>query len=228
LMPRMRGLSDAIFYRPDKSIRYEHVDGLFTGDADWDLIATHMRDMIQVVLSIQAGRVMPSMLLRKLGTHNRRSLLYRAFRELGRVEQRGRLRSAPDFARPRFNRGTPELCPPPTIAADRSDGWRAVQGSNAYLLAPSEVANPPASRPRSSDGHSARQTLQLDISTVPQSVLEVSDRERMGAREALARVAARRQMAIQARLLDNKIGRGVHARRVYVETSLSDNRLLLA
>jgi TnpA family transposase len=43
--------------------------------------------MIQVVLSIQAGRVMPSMLLRKLGTHNRRSLLYRAFRELGRVER---------------------------------------------------------------------------------------------------------------------------------------------
>ena len=43
--------------------------------------------MIQVVLSIQAGRVMPSMLLRKLSTYNRRSLLYRAFRELGRVER---------------------------------------------------------------------------------------------------------------------------------------------
>ena len=43
--------------------------------------------MIQVVLSIQAGRVMPSMLLRKLGTYNRKSLLYRAFRELGRVER---------------------------------------------------------------------------------------------------------------------------------------------
>src|SRR5580704_13830642 len=54
---------------------------------DWDLIATHARDMIQVVLSIQAGRVMPSMLLRKLGTYNRKSLLYRAFRELGRVER---------------------------------------------------------------------------------------------------------------------------------------------
>jgi TnpA family transposase len=30
---------------------------------------------------------MPSMLLRRLGTYNRRSLLYRAFRELGRVER---------------------------------------------------------------------------------------------------------------------------------------------
>ena len=87
LMPRMRGLSDAIFYRPAKSIRYQHIDALFGGEIDWDLIATHARDMIQVVLSIQAGRVMPSMLLRKLGTYNRRSLLYRAFRELGRVER---------------------------------------------------------------------------------------------------------------------------------------------
>ena len=68
-------------------LRYAHIDALFTGDIDWDLIATHARDMIQVVLSIQAGRVMPSMLLRKLGTYNRRSLLYRAFRELGRVER---------------------------------------------------------------------------------------------------------------------------------------------
>jgi TnpA family transposase len=87
LMPRMRGLGDVTFYRPAKSIRYEHIDVLLTGDIDWDLIATHARDMIQVVLSIQAGRVMPSMLLRKLGTYNRRNLLYRAFRELGRVER---------------------------------------------------------------------------------------------------------------------------------------------
>jgi len=87
LMPRMRGLSDVTFYRPAKATRYEHIDALFTGDIDWNLIATHARDMIQVVLSIQAGRVMPSMLLRKLGTYNRRSLLYRAFRELGRVER---------------------------------------------------------------------------------------------------------------------------------------------
>ncbi len=87
LMPRMRGLGDITFYRPAKSIRYQHTDALFTGEIDWELIATHTRDMIQVVLSIQAGRVMPSMLLRKLGTYNRRSLLYRAFRELGRVER---------------------------------------------------------------------------------------------------------------------------------------------
>ena len=87
LMPSMRGLSDAVFYRPSKTIRYRHIDALFGGEVDWNLIATHARDMFQVALSVQAGCVMPSMLLRKLGTYSRRNLLCRAFRELGRVER---------------------------------------------------------------------------------------------------------------------------------------------
>ena len=87
LMPRMRNWDDVIFYRPDKSIRYQHIDALFTQEIDWRLIATHWQDMMQVVLSIQAGLVLPSMLLRKLGSYNRKSQLYLAFRELGRVER---------------------------------------------------------------------------------------------------------------------------------------------
>jgi TnpA family transposase len=87
LMPRMRSIGGVTFYRPAASIRYRHIDALFRAEIDWDLIATHARDVFQVVLSIQAGRVTPSMLLRKLGTYNRRSLLYRAFREIGRVER---------------------------------------------------------------------------------------------------------------------------------------------
>ncbi len=86
LMPRMRGVSDAVFYQADKAARHRHIDALFGAEIDWELIAAHARDMIQVVLSIQAGRVMPSMLLRRLGTANCRGRLYRAFRELGRVE----------------------------------------------------------------------------------------------------------------------------------------------
>jgi Helix-turn-helix domain len=81
------------------------------------------------------------------------------------------------------------------------DGWRAAQTSNAYLLAPSEVANPPACRARRCAGHSARQTRKDRDSSVQQPVLEVSECERSGAREALARVATQRQAAIQARLL---------------------------
>jgi hypothetical protein len=69
LMPRMRGWADLTFYRPIRSARYRHINALFTGEIDWGLIATHWRDMMQMVLSIQAGGVIPSMLLRKLGTY---------------------------------------------------------------------------------------------------------------------------------------------------------------
>ncbi len=85
LFPRMRTWNDVAFYRPDMNTKYGHIDSLFTKTVDWDLIETHWKDMMQVVLSIQAGKVLPSMLLRKLNSRNRRNKLYRAFRELGRV-----------------------------------------------------------------------------------------------------------------------------------------------
>lgn len=85
LMPRMRNWNDVILYRPDKNTKYHHIDELFSGTIAWSLIETHWPDMMQVVLSIQAGKVLPSMLLRKLGTYSNKNKLYKAFRELGRV-----------------------------------------------------------------------------------------------------------------------------------------------
>lgn len=85
LMPRMRTWNDVILYRPSKDTKYNHIDELFSGTIDWSLIETHWPDMMQVVLSIQAGKVLPSMLLRKLGTYSNKNKLYKAFRELGRV-----------------------------------------------------------------------------------------------------------------------------------------------
>jgi TnpA family transposase len=87
LMPRMRTWNDVTFYRVDRSTSYKHIDALFTQVVDWDLIERHWHDMMQVVLSIQAGQVLPSMLLQKLGVYSRRSSLYKAFSELGRVER---------------------------------------------------------------------------------------------------------------------------------------------
>lgn len=52
---------------------------------DWGLIETHWQDLMQVVLSIKAGAVSSALLPRKLGTYSRKSRLYQAFRELGRV-----------------------------------------------------------------------------------------------------------------------------------------------
>jgi TnpA family transposase len=49
------------------------------------LIARHLPDMLQVAQSIRAGRISPSIVLRKLGTASRKNKLYYAFRELGQV-----------------------------------------------------------------------------------------------------------------------------------------------
>jgi len=65
---------------------YQYIDSLFTKEpVDWDLIACHLPDMLQVAQSIRAGRISPSTILRKLGTASRKNKLYFAFRELGRV-----------------------------------------------------------------------------------------------------------------------------------------------
>lgn len=64
LFPRMRNWNSVVFYRPEKGCRYRHIDALFSKSIDWALIETHWQDMMQVVLSIQAGKILPSTLLR--------------------------------------------------------------------------------------------------------------------------------------------------------------------
>ncbi len=54
-------------------------------DIDWDLIERHYEDLMRVAVSIKAGMVTPSTLLRRLDSASRKNKLYFAFRELGRV-----------------------------------------------------------------------------------------------------------------------------------------------
>jgi TnpA family transposase len=85
LMPRIRNWKDLVFYRPNKETVYQHIDALFTEVIDWKLLETHWRDLMQVALSIRAGKISSVTLLRKLGHESRKNRLYQAFRELGRV-----------------------------------------------------------------------------------------------------------------------------------------------
>ena len=64
----MRTWNDVTFYRVDRATTYTHIDALFTQVVDWEVIERHWYDMMQVVLSIQAGTVLPSM-LQKLGVY---------------------------------------------------------------------------------------------------------------------------------------------------------------
>ena len=85
LMPRIRNLKDLKWYLPFEDFKVENIGELFTDVIDWQLIKTHLPDMLKVALSISKGKMSSSMILRKLGTSSRKNKLYFAFRELGRV-----------------------------------------------------------------------------------------------------------------------------------------------
>ena len=85
IMPRIRNWKDLILYRSNENQKYKHIDELFSGTINWNLIETYFPDMLRVALSIKEGKIKPSAILNKLGTYSRKNKLYQAFRELGRV-----------------------------------------------------------------------------------------------------------------------------------------------
>jgi TnpA family transposase len=85
LMPRIKNWKHLTFYRPLKNTRYRHIDALFSNHIDWKLIADNFDEMLKVAVSIKTGKLLPSTILRRLGSYNRQNRLNRAFHELGRV-----------------------------------------------------------------------------------------------------------------------------------------------
>ncbi|NER31505.1 MAG: Tn3 family transposase [Symploca sp. SIO1C4] len=85
LMPRIRNWKDLDFLRPYEEVVYDYIEPLFKGVAQWHLIETHWQDFLRVILSIKAGKLLPSTILRKLGSYSRKNRLYQAFRALGMV-----------------------------------------------------------------------------------------------------------------------------------------------
>jgi TnpA family transposase len=88
LMPRIRNFKDLIFYRPSERLIYPHIDELFGEKGrnviDWKLIERHWRDLMQVAISISAGRLSSATLMRRLRSNSRKNRIYRVFREVGR------------------------------------------------------------------------------------------------------------------------------------------------
>ncbi|KJK24357.1 hypothetical protein UB46_10710 [Burkholderiaceae bacterium 16] len=85
LMPRMRDIKDLLLYKADRRRKYDHIECLCRRSIDWDLIQRHYPDMMRVAVSIKAGMMTPSTILRRLGSESAKNKLYFAFRELGRV-----------------------------------------------------------------------------------------------------------------------------------------------
>jgi TnpA family transposase len=85
LQPRIRNWKGLHLFRPSPDARYDHIDLLFSKKVDWALIESMLPEMLRVAVSIGAGRLKPSSVLKRLATYSRKSKLYFAFRELGYV-----------------------------------------------------------------------------------------------------------------------------------------------
>jgi TnpA family transposase len=85
LMPRIKDWKDLKFYLPERDLEIHHIKEIFTDTINWNLIRTHLPDMLRVALSISKGKITSATILRRLGTYSRKNKLYFAFKELGRV-----------------------------------------------------------------------------------------------------------------------------------------------
>ncbi|UUA73609.1 Tn3 family transposase [Cellvibrio sp. QJXJ] len=85
LMPRIRNIKDLNFYKSDRTMVLKHIQSLFKEPIKWELIEKHYADMMRTAMSVKAGKITASTILRRFGTKNRKNKLYFAFRELGRV-----------------------------------------------------------------------------------------------------------------------------------------------
>jgi len=85
LMPRIANWKSLKIVRPYSEL-YKHIEPVFSKEnINLDLIRKHLMDMLQIVVSIQEGRIAPSVILRRLGTNSRKNKLFYAFQELGKV-----------------------------------------------------------------------------------------------------------------------------------------------
>jgi TnpA family transposase len=87
LLPRIRNWKNLKLYRPRANARYRHLDSLFRATVDWKLLRRHWKDWMQLVLSVQAGRIPASTLIRQLSHRSDVNTLSRFAEQLGNVDR---------------------------------------------------------------------------------------------------------------------------------------------
>src|SRR6266699_4927652 len=83
--PRIRDMADQRLYRLDRSVRYEHIEPLFSGTLNQELILRRWDDLLRVAGSVKMGWVTASLLIGKLQSYRRQNALMRALQEYGRL-----------------------------------------------------------------------------------------------------------------------------------------------
>ena len=78
-------MADQRLFRMDRSIRYQHIEPLFSGTLNRELILGRWDDLLRVAGSVKMGWVTASLLIGKLQSYRRQNALMRALQEYGRL-----------------------------------------------------------------------------------------------------------------------------------------------
>ena len=87
LLPRIRNWKNLKLYRPRARARYRHLDSLFRETVDWKLLRRHWKDWMQLMLSVQAGKIPSSTLIRQLSHKSDINMRSRFAEQLGNVDR---------------------------------------------------------------------------------------------------------------------------------------------
>jgi TnpA family transposase len=87
LLPRIRNWKNLKLHRPRTRTRYRHLDSLFRETVDWKLLRKHWKDWMQLILSVQAGKIPSSTLIRQLSHRSDVNTLSRFAEQLGNVDR---------------------------------------------------------------------------------------------------------------------------------------------
>jgi TnpA family transposase len=89
LRPRSRNWKERTRFRPSKTARSHHLASLFDEPSNWRLSEPFRPDLLRMGMSIKAGKLTPSTILRRLGAYSRKNRWSFALRELGRAIRPG-------------------------------------------------------------------------------------------------------------------------------------------
>ena len=83
--PRIRDMADQRLYRVDRRVPYQHLEPLFSGTIDRELILSRWDDLLRLAASLKMGWATASLLVGKLQSFRRQNALLRALQEHGRL-----------------------------------------------------------------------------------------------------------------------------------------------
>ncbi|MBO9497745.1 Tn3 family transposase, partial [Thalassotalea sp. G20_0] len=85
LMPRIKNIKRLIFYRPEAGLKVDNLGPLFRETLKWERIEACWDDMLRIAMSIKAGKISASTIIKRLNSKSRKNSVYYGFRELGRA-----------------------------------------------------------------------------------------------------------------------------------------------